>query len=411
MITIEEVLTTRAVTGYYSDDQAAILEGARRDGFGYVGIPLTPGMSGVRQPGEAVSVMLLLSDGQVALGDCASVQYSGVGGRANAFSAAIGIEEVAGLSPFIVGRSVDSFRDLDRDAGAMYERSHPAVAYGVSQALLHAAALNGRRTMAEQVQLEYGLTDPLKPVPIFAQSGEGPYDNVDKMILRQIDVLPHGLINSMDKVGAGAATLLEYVAWVAARVADRRSDPSYCPVLHFDLYGTLGTLRAGDLKEIARDVARIVEAASPFHLQLEGPIDFGEREAQIEGMAELRAVLRAQGTDVTIVADEWCNSLADVRAFVAEGAADMIQVKTPDLGSVSAVIEALLHCREHGVRAYAGGTCNETDRSAQVTTHIAVACGAAQTLAKPGMGVDEGYMIVRNEMSRLLAIAAARRTP
>ena len=31
-----------------------------------------------------------------------------------------------------------------------------------------------------------------------------------------------------------------------------------------------------------------------------------------------------------------------------------------------------------------------------------------QYLAKPGMGVDEGYMIVFNEMSRILAIRKAK---
>ncbi len=408
MTTVEGVLTTPAYTGYYSDDQAAIRGGARRDGFGYDGAPVTPGMSAVRQPGEAVSVMLLLSDGQVALGDCASVQYSGVGGRAEPFTAETGIRQVERLAQTLVGREVGVFRTLDEDLAEAYAGSHPAVAYGVSQALLHAASLAGRRTMAEQVQLEYGLTEPLRRIPVFAQSGDAPYDNVDKMILRQIDVLPHGLINSMDKVGPEAGDLLEYVGWVASRVAARRTRPDYAPVLHFDLYGTLGILRSDDLKEIARDIGRIREVARPFRLRLEGPIDLGSRAAQIEGLAELRALLRAQGTDVAIVADEWCNSLDDVRAFVAGDAADMIQVKTPDLGSVGSVIEALLHCRRHGVSAYSGGTCNETDRSAQVTTHIAVACGAAQTLAKPGMGVDEGCMIVRNEMSRLLTLAAGR---
>lgn len=409
MSVIERVLATRAVTGYYSDDQAAILDGARRDGFGYLGDPLTPSMHAVRQPGEAVSVMLVLSDGQVALGDCASVQYSGVGGRAEPFSAANGIDQVERLAGALIGRDVSAFREADGSLEQAYERSHPAVAYGVSQALLHAAALAGRRTMAEQVQLEYALTEPLAEVPVFAQSGESPHDNVDKMILRTIDVLPHGLINSMEKVGPDATALIDYVSWVRSRIDARRPTPGYRPVLHFDVYGTLGMLRDGDLKQVAWDIDRIAAAAAPYALQLEGPIDLGEREAQIEGMAQLLELLRVQGTDVSIVADEWCNSLEDVRAFVAAGAADMIQVKTPDLGSVAAVIEALLHCRANGVRAYSGGTCNETDRSAQVTTHIAVACGAAQTLAKPGMGVDEGYMIVRNEMSRLLALAATRR--
>jgi methylaspartate ammonia-lyase len=34
-----------------------------------------------------------------------------------------------------------------------------------------------------------------------------------------------------------------------------------------------------------------------------------------------------------------------------------------------------------------------------------MACGADQTLAKPGMGVDEGFMIVSNEMARVLALS------
>jgi methylaspartate ammonia-lyase len=77
---------------------------------------------------------------------------------------------------------------------------------------------------------------------------------------------------------------------------------------------------------------------------------------------------------------------------------------------VNNTIEALLHVGRSGLEAYCGGTCNETDRSAQVCAHIAMACGAAQVLAKPGMGVDEGMMIVGNEMARVAALVAARRT-
>jgi methylaspartate ammonia-lyase len=37
-----------------------------------------------------------------------------------------------------------------------------------------------------------------------------------------------------------------------------------------------------------------------------------------------------------------------------------------------------------------------------------MACGALQILAKPGMGVDEGLMVVGNEMARTAALAGAR---
>jgi methylaspartate ammonia-lyase len=40
--------------------------------------------------------------------------------------------------------------------------------------------------------------------------------------------------------------------------------------------------------------------------------------------------------------------------------------------------------------------------------HVAMACGADQILAKPGMGVDEGLMIVGNEMVRVAELARRR---
>ena len=64
--------------------------------------------------------------------------------------------------------------------------------------------------------------------------------------------------------------------------------------------------------------------------------------------------------------------------------------------------------KEKGIGAYQGGTCNETDRSAQICVHCAMATQPAQILAKPGMGFDEGFMIVYNEMQRILALLAAK---
>ena len=137
-------------------------------------------------------------------------------------------------------------------------------------------------------------------------------------------------------------------------------------------------------------------------------VDAGSRDAQIAVFADLRAALRRAGTAVELAVDEWCNTLEDIRLFVAAGAADVIHVKTPDLGGVGNTVEALLEVRRAGLAAYCGGTCNETDRSAQVSAHLAMACGAVQVLAKPGMGVDEGLMIVGNEMARVAALVAAR---
>ena len=55
------------------------------------------------------------------------------------------------------------------------------------------------------------------------------------------------------------------------------------------------------------------------------------------------------------------------------------------------------------MRAYLGGTCNETTVSARACAHVGLATDAAQLLAKPGMGFDEGYAVVTNEMRATLA--------
>ena len=88
----------------------------------------------------------------------------------------------------------------------------------------------------------------------------------------------------------------------------------------------------------------------------------------------------------------------------------MIHIKSPDLGGLDQIAEATLAVKDRAMAAYLGGSCNESEISARATTHLAVALGADQVLAKPGMGVDEGLMLVRNEIERILAITSFQST-
>jgi methylaspartate ammonia-lyase len=408
---IVDVLAAPGVGAFFFDDQAAIKLGARRDGFAILGEPLTVGFSSIRQPAEAVSVMLRLSDGHVAYGDCVAVQYSGVGGRDPVLNAealaALLEDEVAGA---IGGSPVESFREASDQIDTL-TRELPgfgsAAAYGLSQALLAAAAHATGRSMARTIQAEWGLDLELRRVPVYAQCGEQRHLNVDKMIMREVDSLPHGLINSPSLVGAGGETLVEYVSWVSRRIHELRRDPGYTPVLHFDVYGVLGVVMEQRLEQIVDALIRMEEAARPFALRVEHPLDAGSRAGQIEQMTELRRLLQSADSRVELVADEWANTIADIREFNRAGAADMIQIKTPDLGGLHHTVDAVLDCRRHGVLAHVGGSCCETDRSARACVHVALATGADQILAKPGMGVDEGLSIVGNEMATTLRLESA----
>jgi methylaspartate ammonia-lyase len=407
-VRIAQVLSVPARTGFFADDQAAIRNGVRANGFSYDGTPVTPGFTAVRQAGEAVSVMLVLDDGFVAEGDCAAVQYSAVGGRDALFRAPDGQAMIAEhVSPALAGRELTTFRDMAPSLDAL--GVHTAVRYGITQALLAAVAHQRRVTMAELVRDEYQTGVALAPVPAFTQCGDERYHNVDKMILKEAGALPHGLINNVsDRLGANGELFEEYLRWVRDRVLALRARDDYEPVLHFDTYGTIGIAFGMDTTRMADYLARLADLAAPFLLRVEQPLDAGSRDPQAEAMGKLRGALRERGSAVQIVIDEWCNTMDDIRLFTDAEAADVIHVKTPDLGGVNNTIDALLYVRDHGLASYCGGTCNETDVSARVCTHIAMACGADQVLAKPGMGVDEGLMLVGNEMARVTALARAR---
>jgi methylaspartate ammonia-lyase len=416
-VRITQVLFVPGVSGFFFDDQRAIKNGARLDGAVYEGAPVTKGFRRVREAGRSLSVVLVLEDGQTAVGDCAAVQYSGAGGRDPLFSPEQWLPALEmHVRPLLEGAAIEPFLDMAARVEAIEleegRRLHPAVRYGVSQALLEARALARRVTKCEVIREEYALDAPPARVPILGQSGDERYVNADKMILKQADALPHALINSVEeKLGRRGEKLAEYLGWLVGRIRALRLDPSYRPVLHIDVYGTIGAAFGLNLDAMVGYLAALAETAAEFPLYIEGPVDVEARDRQIETMAELRARLRRAGVPVKTVADEWCNTREDVRAFVDAGACDMAQIKTPVLGGVQNTVDSVLYCKRHGVEAYQGGTCNETDVSTRVCVHLAVAAGAHRFLAKPGMGFDEGYSLVRNEMERLLALLAARRGP
>ncbi len=411
---IQKMICSAGKTGFYFDDQKAIKQGAGHDGFNYVGEAVTPGFTSIRQAGESISMQIQLEDGEWAFGDCAAVQYSGAGGRDPLFLAADYIPLIESVViPHFIGKELNSFKELAAELEALRvdgKALHTAIRYGVSQALLDAVAKAHKELITETVAREYGCSISQKPVPIFTQSGDNRYENAEKMIIKEAQVLPHALINNVEeKLGHKGEILLDYVKWLSHRICEMRRDENYQPVLHIDCYGTIGMVFGDDnFPAMADYLATLEEAAKPFHLRIEGPMDAGSREAQIRCLAGLRKELDARQIHVEIVADEWCNTWEDIKLFADEKAGHMIQIKTPDLGGVNNTIEAVLYCKKVGIGAYQGGTCNETDRSAQVCTDIALATQPDQILAKPGMGVDEGYMIVNNEMQRVLARLAAK---
>jgi methylaspartate ammonia-lyase len=448
---IIKVLAVPATGAGYIEDLAALRADPVPLPRRFTAAPQTPGFRAVREVAEVVSVGLVLDSGQVAWGDCVAGASPGQAGCAPVFRATDGLAAIRRwVAPALEGRELSTFRDLAAEVDTLGQAAepspppeepevqdaslrafltalpraiqatrrpdsysptsqssafqlHPALRYGVTQALLQAVALARGVTMAAVIAAEWHLPEPRSPVPIHARSGHERYFDAEKMIVRGVASLPHAAVDHIaEQVGEEGGELLHYARWLKTRTEELGGD-GYWPTLHFDVQGALGAIAGDNLGRVLGHLHSLELAVQPYPLRVEDPVLLGDRDAQIEAMRTLREYVRFHNMKVGLVADEWANTLDDVRTFVGAGAADMIHLRMPDLGAVHHAVEAVLSCRAGQVGALLGGSATETGLAARVAVHVALAAQAHLVVARPGLGVDEAVSLTHNEMVRALA--------
>lgn len=402
-----EIRFVRGLSGYFHKDLQAVKNSPNYDPLIDNIATVTSGFKNVVQAGEVISVLLRLPNGAVAIGECVDVIFSGAASRDPLFIPSEHLpllNEV--IKPRLLELDVSTFRlnsvKIDEPWPELgNKRLHTAVRYGLSQALLSATALVHHCTMAEVVSREWNTSMSERPIDILASCHRNDDLQLDRMIMKQVAMLPHASFVHVNDIGPRGKTMLEYVAHVSRRIQER-GDADYQPRLLFDVYGTIGdAFLEADIPDFLR---KVEEAAKPYQVLIESPIVSSSRESQIRSMKQLRKALLARRINVKIVADEWCNTLDDIKMFAEANAVDFVQVKTPDLGGLHNSIDAVLYCLKENVGCCLGGSANETDISARATAQVALATRPQFLLSKPGIGADEGLMILTNEMTRTLAL-------
>ena len=331
-----------------------------------------------------------------------SVQYAAACGRSTPFDARQcqpAVERF--IAARLLGRRFDSFREASAwvDEAVCDEPWGTAVSFGLSQAFLMAAAQSRGTSMAEVVRREYAIDYDAEPSLVLAQTDSHAFDVIDRMLMKEADVLPHANFVRPTQLGAEGQEFSKYVDGVCERY--RAKGQGRAVTLHFDLYGTLGVLFEGDTKRVARFVSDLGARVRPLPLQIETPILGRDQVEHFRLMAEVKRRLVELDSRVELIVDEWCNDRHDLERAIAGDVAHIYHIKMPDLGALHNSIEAVLLCRSAGVKSYLGGSSNETEVSARASAHIVAVVGPYQCLAKPGMGVDEGLMVTKNELERV----------
>ena len=110
---IKDVIPVEGRSGFFNRDLGRDQGRAPRPTASPIpGRPVSPGFTKIVQPGTAISVMLLLDDGQVAFGDCVDVILTGVAGRDLLFQAEQHLEFLRATMRESVGGPAD--RPLSR---------------------------------------------------------------------------------------------------------------------------------------------------------------------------------------------------------------------------------------------------------------------------------------------------------
>lgn len=401
------------LSGYFVKDLEAVRQSPTYDPLVNNIAPRTPGFQQVVQAGQVISILLHLPNGQWAVGDCVDVIFSGAASRDPLFNASEHLPLLESVvKPWLLNCDISHFRPnairVDSPWPELQNlRLHSAIRYGLSQVLLSATALVHLCPAAEIIAHEWGTSIVDRPVDILASCHRDDFLQLDRMIMKQVAMLPHASFIHVHDLGPRGSAMLEFVEKVSRRVQERGA-PGYRPRLHFDVYGTMGDLFPDD-GELVSFLGELQRAAQPYDLLVESPIIAATKAAQIQRLKNLRLRLRERAIPVQIVADEWCNTLDDIREFADAGAVDFVQIKMPDLGSIHNSIDAVLYCRARMVGCCLGGSANETDVSARITAHVALATQPDFLLSKPGIGADEGVMILTNEMLRTSAVTRKSR--
>ncbi|MFW7343355.1 methylaspartate ammonia-lyase [Pollutimonas sp. H1-120] len=397
---IRKVTLVPGIGGFWVNDQPAIQTGAEADGFFFKGKPVTPGFSAIREPSVAYCIMVELADGRVAYGDCVTVLNAGYAGRPPPLRTENLPRVEAALAAMYNAKKFKGFRqaaalldDLDLEKELL-----TPVAYGMSQALLSAAALAKHTIMAQILIDEYQIQERYA-APGFAGSCGGQWEqNVEKAIMRRVAMFPQSAIQTRTQ----CEQLPEYVSWIIKRI-DNLGGGEYQPDLHFDFHSSLGRMFDNDEDKICDYLSKIVRLAGHHQVYFEDPTVSSSASEACERMASLRHRLDASGPKCKLIADEWVNNPGEMLRFAKAKAAHAFQIKSPDNGSLVNTIQAIQTCKEHDVLPYLGGSCNETDISVRATVHVGIALGAWRMFTRPGLGFDEGLMVVTNETNRGMA--------
>ncbi len=400
---------------------------------------------GVAQRQEIVLIGLQLSNGRIAWGDCVADPYTAIPftvqygleaietyvrprlHRQTITSLPILMEHLAGIRETVLVTETHqppppkpkgpSRRDILRGSWQpptavpepvinRYEVErplHPALQYGLSQALLKAVALAQGKSVLTVLCDTYDL--PLSPtaVPLHAEINPHLPLDIATIIDNPIQSVGYSTSGSNPalELGHNGEVLQRFVRQLKESLREK-VDPQTL-AFYLTVRGGYGHLCDNNLGKILGMLVGLEKVAEPFLVRIQDPFMLNEQAEQIKQMANLKSYLESRGMKLQLVAQAGIQSAADALAFVAGGAAHMLHLHLPQIGDIGAAITTTKICQENDIGTLWGGSPKETEVAARLSVQVALAAQATLLLVKNGHLGSRAVSQIYNEMARALA--------
>jgi methylaspartate ammonia-lyase len=237
--------------------------------------------------------------------------------------------------------------------------------FGVSQALLSAAALVQDVSIVQYATDLYGLTPARTPPFIHLQFDDLP--NPTDLALSRFSAASYGLsvneYNLLKELGKDGIRLQNRVRQLKNRVvsaADRSDNPNLQETAFlFDLKGGFGELFEEQTGSIFGALFGLEQVIKPNHLRLVDPVLLDDRQGHIELMKTIQNFLRIRKMKTSLIARAWIETAEDIQAFAENDCCSGVLLEMPDLGTLDRTIQLALAARESGLEVILGGVIGE----------------------------------------------------
>ena len=379
---------------------------------------IAPGLDESSQSGRSVcSVGLVLDDKHVAWGDCVcSAQLMPL----SVADARKGIDGV--VSPALVGNELDGFREMAGTIKSLTEtvtreepipppeeynqpkgisrrdllrgrlrtedtppasnptRSvtseqalHPALRYGLSQALLAAVAQDLGISVAEVIAQEYDLPRPTAVIPLLAQLDTNrPLDSLPRpspYIAALGYTVPQG--DPKDILGDNAIILQRFLRILKENVV---AMPGWDipPCFHINLRGGLGKLYGNNTGQMLGALVGLEISVKPLRLSIENPVSGDSLAEVVTKTRELQEFLHFRKMDVEIAVGP-VKTISDAQALIDGKALDMLRIDPLQVGDLNTVIEIVLLARAEGKQVMLAMDAGISGHVLQILAQVALA--------------------------------------